>query len=129
VTRIRGEDYAALADGMQPCLMVETSSLRTRGPELVARRVEPWAPILDDHCVPVVAEPMRSPEAELDADQEQMMAQTGLLLATAGEVRVLSDQVEPCRAVGDGRGRSEVALAVSPRVQLRVLTEPHGRPP
>ncbi|WP_240522159.1 hypothetical protein [Amycolatopsis vastitatis] len=93
VTRICGEDYAALADGMQTFVMVETFSLRSRGPELVARRVEPWALILDDQCAPVVAEPMRSPEAEVDADQEQLMAETGLLLATGDDVRVLSEQL------------------------------------
>jgi len=93
VTRIRGEDYAALADGTQPFLIVETFRLRTRGPEVVARRVEPWALILDDHDAPVAAEPMHPPEAELDADQERMMVETGLLLATSDDVRVLSDQL------------------------------------
>ncbi|MFG1645555.1 hypothetical protein ACGFMK_35185 [Amycolatopsis sp. NPDC049252] len=93
VTRIGGEDYAALAAGIQTFLMVETFSFEARGPELVVHRVEPWALILDDHCVPIVAEPMRSDEAAPDGDQERTMRRTGILFATHDEVRGLSDQL------------------------------------
>ncbi|MCR6488307.1 hypothetical protein M8542_36300 [Amycolatopsis sp. OK19-0408] len=93
VTRIRGDDYAALADGTQEFLIVETFHLRARGPEVVSRRVEPWALILDDHYAPVAAKPMLPPEAELDADQERTITENGLRFATSDDVRVLSDQL------------------------------------
>ncbi|MFJ7213610.1 hypothetical protein [Amycolatopsis sp. NPDC098790] len=97
VTRIGGEDYAALVAGIQSFLVVETFSLRARGAELVAHHLEPWALILDDRSNPIAAEPIRPVEAPHADQQKRLADRTGLLFATTDDVRILSAQL--CRAM------------------------------
>ncbi len=93
VTRIRSADYAAVAEGTQSFVMIETFYLTSWGPKLVSRRADPYTMTLDVSCIPVSAEAVPVTGNEPTATENRLMAQAGLPFVTAEDVRVLADQL------------------------------------